>query len=226
MSPTWLKENLFIVAALALPLVVIAFFLAATSIPRLLVDDPAYDLYFALQDYDAPASGYSLRFRVADGRLYADTGAHSAYYPSPTQRLFRFDASTGSVRHVAVEIPAEIQQQVQEELDSWQRTDRAAQYPAPPVGVTVQTGFPVVPFVVPETEGLTLHGETVAPDGYAFKGCCSGSRGLFGELFGMGSRRADLRITKSGRVIELENPDPDSRHYYNSRSSFLGWAER
>lgn len=226
MSPGWLKDNLFVVAALALPLVVVMFFLAATAIPRLLVDDPKYDLYFAAEQFNSQPSGYSLRFRVADGRLFADSSAYPAFYPSQTQKLYRFDADAGVVQRIDVEIPADIRQHLQEELETRQMPDRVGRPPAPPIGASAQAGFPVVSFVVRETENIKLRSETVAPDGYAFEGCCDGNRGLFGELFGMGARRANLRIAKSGRVIELENPEPEHRHRYQTGSGFLGWAER
>jgi hypothetical protein len=46
----FLRDNIFLVAAVSLPLIVVVFFLVSTAIPRWLVPPPAYDLLISAND--------------------------------------------------------------------------------------------------------------------------------------------------------------------------------
>src|SRR6188474_2962219 len=56
----FVRQNAFLVAAVALPLVVIIFFLLAAAIPRWTVAPPAFDLVLRGTSYEQPAPRVSL----------------------------------------------------------------------------------------------------------------------------------------------------------------------
>jgi hypothetical protein len=66
------RNNAFLAAAVALPVLVVGFFLLATAIPRWTVPPPTYDLVFRVgKPYDQPRPQVSVEFKVEDGRLQA-----------------------------------------------------------------------------------------------------------------------------------------------------------
>lgn len=204
-NSSWLKDNFFIVAAIALPLVVIAFFLAATGIPRFLVDDPQYDMLFATRNYGT--SDYVLNYRVVDGKLMAD--ARLASRTEPRGTLYRYDASTLDVIEIATEVPESVVKRLREQQDQ-----KGANQPVAP---TTES------FEVAETAALTLLRGNIAPDGYEFRDDRHGNRGLFGDLFGMGSRNRGFSVARDGRVILIRTHD-DNR--YRRSATLLGWVEQ
>ena len=55
--PEFARQNAALVAGISLPIVVVVFFLLATSVPRLLVDPPRHDFLFVQNDaYSADRS--------------------------------------------------------------------------------------------------------------------------------------------------------------------------
>ena len=211
---SWLRDNLFVVAALALPLVVIGFFLLATGIPQLLVDDPQYDMLYSVDQYEA--DDYALRFRVVDDRLVADTRLTSSAATWQNQILFRFDARTQRVRQIEPDVPESVKQRLRSNAATARAQARPLVAPAPVPPELSET------FEVAETASLQLLPDTIAPDGYEFRNEYAGNRGLFGGLFGMGSNRSGFSIARQGRVIPLPMPDETRYRYYNN-SHLLGW---
>src|SRR4026207_414357 len=67
----FVRRNAFLVAAVALPLVVVIFFLLAAAIPRWTVAPPDFDLVLRGTSYEQPAPRVSLEFDVRDGRVQA-----------------------------------------------------------------------------------------------------------------------------------------------------------
>src|SRR5215813_11728655 len=66
------RHNAFLVAAVALPVIVVAFFLLATAIPRWTVPPPAYDLVLRVgKSYEQPRPQVAVEFKVDDGRIVA-----------------------------------------------------------------------------------------------------------------------------------------------------------
>src|SRR5688572_30393210 len=72
-SGRFLRDNAFLVAAVSLPLVVIAFFLLAAAIPRWRVPPPAYDLLIRAADDYNPAANRRVvvDFEVRGGKVVA-----------------------------------------------------------------------------------------------------------------------------------------------------------
>jgi len=171
----FLRENAFLVAAVALPLVVVGFFLAATAIPRWRVPPPAYDLLLRTTGHvDQTRPRVAAEFAVRDGRIEATVrGLPANGYPQ-VPKLFLVDHQTLNVREIPVDLPANLSE-----------TD-------PPVTVPVSA-----------LAGRRVIAETRAPDGYEFKSGGYRSTGLVGGLFGMGSTNEKVTLVNRGRVVPI-----------------------
>lgn len=210
---SWIRQNPFVVAALALPLLVIGFFLAATAIPALLVDDPQHDLLFAVQHHDSSGGEFTLRYKVVDGQLSGEAQLKPANHYSGYQRLYRFDASDQSVREISPKIPEATRGALRERHGHNAINNSDADARTKPNQVEE--------FVVAELSSEQLSTNTIAPDGYVFDNQYRGRRGLFGELFGVGSGRYTLAISKQGRTVGLRT---QIQQYYFGNATFLGWV--
>ena len=106
----FVRDNAFIVAAVALPVLVGAFFLVASAIPRWTVPGPAFDLVMRVpRPYDATPNKVIVEFNVRDGRV------EGTARPAPpdqgySQRwaLLYFDHTTMTVREIPFEQPASL----------------------------------------------------------------------------------------------------------------------
>lgn len=195
---TWFKDNLFVVAAIALPILVTCLFALATVLPRYWVDDPQYDLLVSLDRHTQNQRPYQLELSVADGRLqaHAVSDRPNRYYSNQAE-LYRFNTRAGTLTPIDI-----------------------------PVGdIRVQQDGRTPIELPEELQKLELLTESMAPDGYHFRHRYGGSPGLFGELFGMGSRRQVIAVEKDGRVLDVNTADKGRyRYYYNVE--FLGWIDR
>ena len=174
----FVRENAFLVAAVALPLVVVGFFLTATAIPRWRVPPPAYDLLLRTTgpvDHTRPR--VAVDFAVRDGRVDATVrGLPADGYPQ-VPKLFLVDHQTLNVREVPVDLPANL----------------SATDPAVTVPVSALAGRRVIT-------------EARAPDGYEFHSRGYRSTGLVGGLFGMGSHNEKVSLVNRGRVVPISFP--------------------
>jgi hypothetical protein len=175
----FLRDNVFLVAAVALPLVVVGLFLIATAIPRWRVPPPAYDLLLLsrYEPFNQTRPRVAADFKVRDGRVEASVRAlpATAYPQVPT--ILLVDHQTMSVREIPVEIPTNLT-----EAD-------------PPA---------IVP--VAALTGRRVLGQAKAPDGYELNTPSYRSTGLVGDLFGMHSRGDRVSIVNRGRVIQVSMP--------------------
>src|SRR3954468_2980440 len=108
---SFLRDNVFLVAAVSLPLVVVLFFLLATAIPRWTVPAPQYDVLLrAHGPYNPANQRVAVDFSVRDGRVEAlfRPVAANAYEPPPL--LFLFDHLTMNVRQIAIDLPSDMQE--------------------------------------------------------------------------------------------------------------------
>ena len=177
--PHVIRDNAFLIAAIALPLIVAAFFVLATAIPRWTVAPPAYDFVFrAPRYYETSPAKVAVEFVVRDGRVDAVTRrAADGSYPQ-RWTLFLFDHSTMRVREVPVDLP--------DALDEGESRT---------IPVAALAGRRVV-------------AETIAPDGYEASTRSNGGRGIVGELFGMGGYRQTMALVNKGRAVPLTLPAP------------------
>jgi hypothetical protein len=184
----FLTRNAFLVAAAALPLLVAAFFIASTLVPRLLVPPPSYDLLLQAGDaYDARSANFSVDYEVRDGAVVATVRRIEAPTYLRPPALFLFDHETLTARELPIDLPGEL-----------------------PEGESVRT------IAVAGLEGRRILAQTEAPDGYRVDTRSRRSPGIVGEIFGMNRYEPANAIVKDGRVVPIALPA--QRQYYTIRS--------
>ena len=178
-STRFLRDNVFLVAAVSLPVLVVGFFLLSSAIPRWRVPPPAYDLLIRAGEYDQTTQGASIDLEVRDGAVQATAR------PVPTtlyvQRLtlWLFDHKTLKVRRIPVDLP------------------------------DLKEGDAAKTFPVGALAGRRVVTTTNAPDGYELRTPGSqGGAGIVGELFGMRSHSQRVALVNRGRVVPIELPSP------------------
>jgi hypothetical protein len=192
----FLRDNSFIVAAVALPVAVAAFFVVATIVPRWTVPPPAYDLVMrANRPYDATRTGVIVEFAVRGGRVEATLRPPTPpnVYVEPSALLL-FDHETMSVREIPLELPTRMDE-----------------------------GEPPRTIVVEALSDRRVSPQAAAPDGYALQNRTGGSPGLVGDIFGMGSYRQTAALVNGGRVVQIALPAP-YRDPYQSPVYHVGWV--
>jgi hypothetical protein len=173
----FLRDNTLLLAAVALPLIVVVFFMLATAIPRWTVPPPAYDLVFRVDGiYDRTGSRVQVAYNERDGRVEATVRplAENMYLPSPV--LFLFDHQTLNVREIRVDLP------------------------------DLEPRDPPRTLVVEELAGRRVDPQSIAPDGYALSDRGRRAPGLIGDLFGMGRYESNVSLVNGGRVVRLALP--------------------
>jgi hypothetical protein len=101
-----LRDNIILVAGIALPLIVMLFFLLALWIPRWLVAPPQHDLLFSGVSW-SEKSIYTVNLIVTEeGRLKARYFKQKEGQ-SPRRRLFIYEHSTQDVREISIPRPLE-----------------------------------------------------------------------------------------------------------------------
>jgi hypothetical protein len=176
-----LRDNLFLVGALALPLVVVGFFLLSTAIPRWTVPPPGHDLVLRTTSWRQGGPLTSVEFSVKDGRLMATVRPLPAQSGAQRVRLWRFDHAAMTVREIPVALP--------EQLDD---------------GEAVRT------IEVEAFPGLRVLDQTTAPDGYEVQTGSRNSPGVIGEVFGMRRYGRTVSIARRGRVIPIQIPTEET----------------
>jgi hypothetical protein len=173
--------------------IVVAFFLLATAIPRWTVPPPSYDLVLLVgKPYEQPRPQVSVEFKVNDGRLEAIVRPiQKDQYVQPWT-LFRFDHETLNLEKIPVRIPESL-----------------------PPDSAPQT------IVVDALEGRRLLDQVKAPDGYSLRtDTYSGGAGLMGDLFGMHGYDQAVALVNRGRIVSLPLP---AGYQSLSPVSAIGW---
>ena len=176
------RDNIFLVAAVALPVVVVGLFLVASAIPRWTIPLPEYDLVLRSDGvYSAAVSGVATVIRVRDGQVVAEyqPAAPNSYPQKPA--LYVLDHRTRRATEVPLEVPAA--------LDEGEKLRVTA---------------------VAALADRRVLDTTSAPDGYTFEHRYRRGPGIMGELFGMGRYNNTAAIVRNGRVIRSEMPTPYS----------------
>jgi hypothetical protein len=173
-SGRFLRENVFLVAAVSLPLVIVALFLLLSAIPRWTVPAPAYDVLIRTSTYEHTGPGtVSVEFVVQNEQLQVtvrEAGPHTS--PSRSQ-LWLVDRQTLNARQIPVKIPQ------------------------------LAPGEKERTLPVEALEGKRVVSEVTSPDGYELQDRTEGGGGLLGELFGMRRYGSSLALVNRGRVIKL-----------------------
>jgi hypothetical protein len=190
----FLRDNLFLVAAVSLPLVVVAFFIASSSIPRWFVPPPAYDLLIRATDaYNQTNPRITVDFDVRDGKVEATFRPVAANSYAVRSRLFLFDHDTMNAREIPVDLPENLVE-----------------------------GNPPRTIVVDALAGRKVLTQAKAPDGYQLESSSQRGPGIVGELFGMNRYNSEALLVNKGRVIQFELPTA-FRNIYLSPVSAIAW---
>lgn len=96
-----IKENLAIVAAIILPVILVIVFTVSLMISRVAVEDPKYDFFVSTGSYGTENSKFN--FSVIDQRLVvryrgSQTNSHTTIY---TPRLWRVNVKSGSAEEIS-----------------------------------------------------------------------------------------------------------------------------
>jgi len=181
----FLRDNAFLVAAVALPGLVVLFFLLATGIPSLTVDPPRYDVVIrGFHQWDGGHARVGYDVNVRNGRIEIIVRALEPNGYSRKPALFLFDHRTLSTSEIPV---------------SLEGSAEPADLPRTIV-VDVEGGRRISP-------------DERAPDGYVVQQRAYHNSGLMGDVFGMHRYTPGLVLTKGGRTIEIKLPTPFEQTY-------------
>jgi hypothetical protein len=178
-SGRFLRDNAFLVAAVALPVVIVGLFLLTTAIPRWTVPPPAYDLLLRTSEYEHPNPAVFVEFVVRDARVHASIRAAEPNSYAPRTKLWRFDHATMNTREIAIDVP--------HQLDPGESTR-------------------MIP--IDALAGRRVVTDARAPDGYELQNRTHGGTGLLGGLFGMGRYGESVSLVNRGRVIPVRTSPP------------------
>jgi hypothetical protein len=192
----FLRDHFAIVIGLALPLVVVAFFVAASRLPQAYVDPPQHDLLLLTQSGGYDAHAVRLEMLVSDGRLQVrahkapSLGQSQTGYAGPSPRLFLWSHETGTAHEVAIALPGDLESLAD-----------GAEIPPPP-----------------ELASRRLRTELRSPDGYELRIESYGGGGLFGLFFNRSRPRTVLVKDGAARAISL----PGELPYWSTQ--FFAWV--
>jgi hypothetical protein len=177
---SFLRDNAFLVAAMALPGVVVLLFLLASAIPRWTVPPPQYDLVLrAGGPYDRTLPHLAIDFSVNDGRIEATIRALKADAFPQLASLFLFEHATLNVREIPVDLPKDLKE-----------------------------GDPPQTIVINLPGGGRVMPQAKAPDGYEMDTRTRRGGGIVGDIFGMNRYGEDNVLVSRGRLIPLNLPSP------------------
>lgn len=189
----YIKDNIALVAAIVLPLLLTAVFAISTLFVNTVVEDPKNDFLIATDYY--PNNG-GLEIDVIDDRLQVralpvqrDSNGNPIRYGNEI-RLWRVHVPEMSVEEISLKKPS---------------------------------GDAGGKVSVPALEGVTVRNITPGPDGYSYATAYSGGSGNFmTEIFAGGGRSysSSIALSKNGRYVSVKMPDEGYSHY-NTR--FIGW---
>lgn len=194
----FVKDNRAIVAAISLPLILVALFAVSTLVVNRIVADPQHDFLIATNVYGG--SNEAFFFDVVQNTLkisYAfPIQVNGNYQNANLARLWRVRVPSMTVEEIALVPPA--------------RGDDSAD------GTRV-------PMEIAGVSDLQVLSTQPSPDGYTFEQTYDYYNGnLMRELFGAGSRRGRVSaIVKDGRAVPVRNLGGGPYNAYNAR--FIGW---
>lgn len=191
----FLKRHGFLVAGVALPILVVIVFVLARTLPRVWVADPRFDVVYGVRsNYVVTPRSIESEVSVVDERLRVrwtrpkDPVYHGELHP------YRLNPASEMVEEIPLVEPADV------DIDA-----------APSTKDLFVAGL----------EGFRVDPSPRSPDGYEFEASTGGGSGLLSELLVSRNRQARSVIRKSGRVIVL--PRADDPGYGYPYVQFLGW---
>jgi hypothetical protein len=195
-------DNLAIVAAIALPLVLVALLAVSSLVTNRVVADPQYDFLVATNFFGGVNEAFY--FDVVQSRLkisYAfPVQVNGAYQNGNISRLWRVRVPSMTVEEIAL-VP-------------------------PPRGADTTDGQRI-PIEIPGVSDLLVMSSQPSPDGYEFQQAYTYYNGnIMRELFGSrGSGGGPTAaIVKDGRAVPVRNLGDSPYNSYNAR--FIGWIAK
>ena len=175
----FVRDNIFLIAAVLLPLAVVAFFLAASLVPARTVPPPAYDLVIkASGPYNRPPH-LMVDYLVQGGRVVAHVRRVPPNGFSQHATLFLFQHDTGLLTEIKTDLPSEL----------------ASEEESRDIPVEALAGRRIVT-------------SEVSPDGYRLEMRPRRAPGIIGELFGMRRHDDGVSLVNGRHVIRLTPPAP------------------
>ena len=197
----FIKNNLAIIAAIVLPLILIALFAVSTLVVNRVVADPQYDFLVATNYYGGANEAFY--FDVVQNRLKLSysfpTRVNGNYQNGNISRLWRVRVPAMTVEEISLVPPPRSQDTADGER---------------------------VPIEIPGVSDLQVLSSQPAPDGYSFQQSYDYyNSNLMRELFGGGSRGEQVSaIVKDGRAVPIRNLGGAPFSGYNSH--FIGWIAK
>jgi hypothetical protein len=190
------RDNFAIVLGIALPILVVVFFVVASRLPQAYVAPPQHDLLLLTQYGGYEARPVRLEILVADGRL--EVRAHKVQgvgnappaYTGPSPRLYLWSHETRTAHEVAIVLPSGVE--------------------------SLADGATIPPPA--ELAGKRLSTDFRAPDGYELRTNGYGSGGLFGMFFERNRPRTLIAKDGAAHPVSLPGDAP----YWGSQ--FLAWV--
>ncbi len=173
-----LREDAVIALSVALPVLVVALFSAATLLPRILVDPPAYSLLLVDDTANVSISSpVNIDLSVVNDRVRVRISKRQEDEREQFPRIYIFDHATASVRDIPIPLPDDIDQ--------------------------LKDGTEIV---IPGLTNLKISAAFRAPDGYEFQGFANGGAGLMTGLFVGNRTRNGVTIAKDGSIVRIRLP--------------------
>jgi len=197
----FIKDNLAIVAAIALPLVLVLAFVLSTSVTNRMVPDPQYDFLIATNFYGGTNEAFYFdvvqeRFKVSYSYPVQVNGV---YQNANISRLWRVHVPAMTVEAISL---------------------------VPPPKADDRADGTRVPVNIPGVTDLHVVTTQPAPDGYSFQQSYDYyDSNLMRDLFGTGSRGGPVSaIVRDGRAVPIRNLEGAPYSAYNAR--FIGWIAK
>src|SRR5262245_51363366 len=198
----FVTDNLAIVAAIALPLALVALLAVSNVVTRRVVADPQYDFLVATNVYGG--SNEAFYFDVVQNRLkisYAfPVQVNGVYQNANLPRLWRVRVPSMSVEEIGL---------------------------GPPPRAAATTDGQRIPGEIPGVSDLRVLSTQPSPDGYEFQQSYEYYSGnIMREVFGSrGSSGGPVSaIVKDGRAVPVRNLGGAPYSSYNAR--FVGWVAK
>lgn len=229
----FIRENIVLMIGICLPILLVAFFIIASSLPQYLVADPKYDFLFSDEKYSY------LEFQVEQQKLYMKVDPTRYQYQKSLPHLYRYSASTGKVEEIAFQAPDmskypmldgntnrnSINTNIVISVDPHNLPSQGQAQDTSKIVSEINKNNSTAPFVVPVTEvaGLNINTAQFSPDGYMFSNYDYYYRGDGLLFFRVGSsyKNPGPFIVKSGKNIPV--PYSGSTNGYSYSLNFIGW---
>ncbi len=228
----FLKENIVLALGISLPLLLVALFVLAGTLPALFVDDPKHDFLFSDNNYG------QLRLEVVNERLHLRLTPNQYAAPGDPPVLYRYSAATGKTQKLSYKLPdmpklpvqginnVNVNTNINIPVDPTKPPTAEQARNAAKVVAEIQQNNPALQetlFPLPEFADLRLDSSNEAPDGYHF---AYGNSGYYGGgfIWGFGGsyHHGKAALVKDGKKVPV-GFSSSGTDYYRS-PNFIGWV--